>query len=220
MASASGNFAIQVLMLFQNRLDAAQQLLPLLEKFRGQDAVILAVPRGGVPIAAYLSQSLKLPLGILWVKKIGHPLNQEVAIGAVSLDGHTVDMNYSVDPKYINTEIARIHELLEERSKEFSGSAERQKITGRIVIIVDDGVATGKTLVAAIKMLKKQSPKKIVVAVPVSAPSGKSELSPMVNEFICVEAPADFMGVGMYYRDFAQVGDEEVKQLLKRTETS
>ena len=208
------------LMLFQNRLDAAQRMLPLLEKYRGKAAVILAIPRGGVPIAAYLAEALNLPFDVLWVKKIGHPLNSEVAIGAVSLEGHTVDMDYNVDPRYITREITRIHELLLARRKELTGDVQAQKITNKTVIIVDDGVATGKTLVAAIKMLNRQAPAKLVVAVPVAAGSGKREIEGLVDEFISAEQPRDFMGVGMYYRDFSQVSDEEVKELLKKRQTS
>lgn len=207
-------------MLFQNRLDAARQMLPLLEEYKGSDAVLLAIPRGGVPIAAYLATELNLPMDVLWVKKIGHQLNSQVAIGAVSLEGHVVDMDYNIDPRYVTREIERIHELLKARRKELTGDREPQKISGRTVIVVDDGVATGKTLVAATKMLRKQGPAKIVVAIPVSSASGRSIIRPLVDEFITVAKPLDFMGVGMYYRDFGQVSDEEVKRLLNRQETS
>lgn len=207
-------------MLFRNRIDAAQQILPLLEQYRGKDAVILAVPRGGVPIGSYLARELRLPLDLLWVKKLGHPLNGEVAIGAVSLEGHVVDMDYNVDPKYVAREIGRIHELLQERRRELTGGRAPQTLAGKVVIIVDDGVATGKTLVAATRMLRKQNPAKIVIAVPVSAPSGKEEIGALADEFITVAEPLDFMGVGMYYRDFTQVSDDEVRKLLNMQETS
>src|SRR3989344_6802382 len=202
-------------MLFQNRHDAALQLLPHLEKYKNERAVVLAVPRGGVPIGYYIAKNYHLPLELLLTKKIGHPLHEEFAIGAVSLQDYIIDERIKVSPSYIENEIINIRNSLKERYKKFMGNRTPIDVKERTVIIMDDGVATGHTLLAAIKMIQKHQPKKIIVAVPVAPLETAKKIAKEVDDFICLHVLENFIGVGLYYSDFSQVSDEEVILMLK-----
>ncbi len=201
-------------MYFRNRFDAAQQLAPLLEKYRNEEGVILAVPRGGVPIGHYLAKYFGFPLELLLTKKLGHPLEPEFAIGAVTLEDSFVDEGFDLPPDFIEKEITQIRKALERRYKSFMGDRQPIDLKGKTVIVVDDGIATGRTIMAAIKLLRKKQPKRLVVAVPVAPPSAASEFEGLADDFICVYTPEDFFGVGGFYEDFEQVEDSEVMALL------
>ncbi|MBL7724525.1 MAG: phosphoribosyltransferase [Chitinophagaceae bacterium] len=201
-------------MYFIDRYDAATQLIPLLEKYRNEKGVILAVPRGGVPIGYYLAKHFNFPLDLLMTKKLGHPANGEFAIGAVSLEGSIVEETKGVPEQYIREETQRIREQLEERYKKFMGDKKPVDIKGKTVIVVDDGIATGRTILSTIKLLRKKEPGKIVVAVPVSSGEAAKRIKQVVDDFICLHTPYPFYGVGNFYDDFSQVEDEEVLQLL------
>ncbi len=202
-------------MYFINRFDAAMQLSKKLEKYRGQKGVILAVPRGGVPIGYYLARYLDFPLDLLMTKKLAHPLNEEFAIGAVGLEGSIIEETENVPPEYIKEKTAEIHEQLKKRYKDFMGEKEPLDLNGKIVIVVDDGIATGRTILATIKMLRSKDPQKLVVAVPVASPAAAKRISKEVDEFICLFTPVPFFGVGRFYNDFSQTTDEEVIGFLK-----
>ena len=204
-------------MHFRDRYDAALQLIPHLEKYRNERGIVLAVPRGGVPIAYYIAKQFHFPLELLLSKKIGHPQNPELAIGAVSPEDHLIDPRYDVPGEYIEQEIIRIRENLGERYKKFAGDRKPLDIQGRTVIIVDDGVATGLTLMASIQLIKKKGPKKIIAAIPVAPPGTAQRLAGMVDELVCLYAPEEFYGVGQFYDDFSEVSDEEVKRMLDET---
>jgi predicted phosphoribosyltransferase len=201
-------------MHYTNRYDAALKLIPLLEKYQNKNAVLLAVPRGGVPIGYYIAKKLNFPMDLLLTKKIGHPLNSEVAIGAVSLEDEIVDVYPYISYEYVNNEIKEIREKLKQRFKKFMGNRKPIDLENKIVIIVDDGIATGNTLLAAIQMVQNKSPKKIVVAVPVAPIDSAEKIRNSVDEFICPYITDDFIGVGGYYFDFSQVRDEEVIKLM------
>lgn len=201
-------------MYFIDRYDAAMQLAPLLEKYRNEKGVILAVPRGGVPIGYYLAKHFDFPLDLLMTKKLGHPANGEFAIGAVSLEGSIIEETKGVPEQYIREETQRIRVQLEERYKKFMGNKMPVDIKGKIVIIVDDGVATGRTILSAIKILRSKELEKIVVAVPVAPEESSKRIKLLVDDFICLHTPYPFYGVGNFYDDFTQVEDEEVLQLL------
>jgi len=204
-------------MLFKDRHDAALQLIPALEKYRNTPGVIFAVPRGGVPIGYYIARHYDLPLELLLIKKIGHPMNKEVAIGAVSMEDFEVDGRYALPPGYVEKEVREISSALHQRYKRFMGEYHKPvDVTGKTVIIVDDGVATGNTVLAAIRVMRKKNAGKIVVAVPVASPDSADRIRKQADELICLYTPDDFMGVGQFYSDFAQVSDEEVEQLLKQ----
>lgn len=201
-------------MYFIDRYDAAMQLVPLLEKYKNKEGVILAVPRGGVPIGYFLAKHFDFPLDLLMTKKLGHPANGEFAIGAVSLEGSIIEETKGVPEQYIREETQRIRVQLEERYKKFMGNKKPVDIKGKIVIVVDDGVATGRTILSAIKILRNKEPQKIVVAVPVAPAESAKRIKQLVDDFICLHTPYPFYGVGNFYDDFSQVEDEEVLQLL------
>jgi putative phosphoribosyl transferase len=202
-------------MLFKDRYDAALKLIPYLEKYRHEPGIVFAVPRGGVPIGYHIAKNYNLPLELLLTKKIGHPWNKELAIGAVSLEDDIIDEHHHIPQSHIEKEIAKIRESLKERYKRFMGDRKPADVKDKIVIVVDDGVATGNTLFSAIRMIRHRHPKKIVVAVPVAPVETADKLKKEVDDFICLYTFENFGGVGLYYSDFSQVTDEEVIQLLK-----
>lgn len=202
-------------MYFKDRNDAALKLSPYLNKYEKEDCVLLAIPRGGVPIACYIARQYHMPLDLLMTKKIGHPGNPEFAIGAVSLEDEIIDDRYSFSESYITGEVKRIRENLIKKYHLFMGNQNPLDIVNKVVIIIDDGVATGNTILSSISMLRKKNPKKIIVAVPVSPPEVAIKIKNTVDEFICPHTPHEFFGVGYHYRDFSQVSDEEVIRLLK-----
>ncbi|HQV61706.1 MAG: phosphoribosyltransferase [Chitinophagaceae bacterium] len=206
-------------MYFNDRYDAAMQLAPLLEKYKNEKGVILAVPRGGVPIGYYLAKYLDFPLDLLMTKKLGHPGNEEFAIGAVSLEGSIVEETTGVPEQYIREETRRIREQLKERYIKFMGNKEPVDIKGKIIIVVDDGVATGRTILSTIKILRNKEPRKIVVAVPVASEEAADRIREVVDDFICLHTPYPFYGVGRFYADFTQVEDEDVLLLLNELNT-
>jgi predicted phosphoribosyltransferase len=207
-------------MYFSDRYDAARQLVPLLEHYKHQNGVILAVPRGGVPIGYYLAKHLGLSLDLLMTKKIGHPVNEEYAIGAVGLEDSFIENSIRGIPyTYIQRETARIRQQLAGRYKQFMGDRKPIDIQDRIVIVADDGIATGRTILATLKMLKSKQPRKLIVAVPVASPQAAQRISKEVDEFICLHTPYPFYGVGRFYKDFTQVDDNEVMRLLHELNT-
>ena len=155
-------------------------------------------------------------MDLLLTKKIGHPLNKEVAIGAVSLENEIVDNYPYINIGYIENQILEIRESLKNRYEKFVGDRTPVDIKNKIVIIVDDGIATGNTLLAAIKMIRDKFPKKIVVAVPVAPTDSAKKISKEVDEFICPIITDNFIGVGGYYMNFSQVSDEEVVRLINK----
>jgi putative phosphoribosyl transferase len=201
-------------MIYINRHDAAMKLIPLLEKYKKEDAIILAIPRGGVPIGFYLANKFHFPMELLITKKIGHPLNKEVAIGAVSLEDKIVDNYPNIPQEYIDDEVQKIRQLLNERYKKFIGSKNPIDLKGKTVLIVDDGIATGNTLLLAIQMIRNKKPNKIVVAIPVAPFESAKKIKSKVDELICPFITDDFTGVGSYYYDFSEVKDEEVLRFM------
>lgn len=202
-------------MYFIDRYDAALQLATRLEKYKNQDGIILAVPRDGVPIGYYLAKHLDFTLDLLMTKKIGHPLHEEYAIGAIGLEESIMEDIENIPQEYITQATNRIRQQLREGSKRFMGDREPADIGNKIVIVVDDGVATGRTILATIKMLKSKHPKKLVVAVPVASQQAAERIEREVDDFICLYTPSPFYGVGNFYSDFRQTTDEEVIMLLK-----
>jgi putative phosphoribosyl transferase len=196
--------------MFKDRTDAGNALALKLKKYKGKDGVILAIPRGGVPVAAVLARELGMPMEVLLSKKIGHPLNPEYAIGAVSLEDRVISPHPDVEQEYIEKETVRIRKKLAEHYQRFMGDKRPISLHDKIVIIVDDGIATGNTLLSTLPMIRKQRPKKIIIAVPVSPSGAVLRLSRSVNEMVVALIPDAFYGVGGFYVDFRQVSDEEV----------
>lgn len=201
-------------MIFKNRYDAAMQLAPLLKKYANENGVILAIPRGAVPMGYYIAKALKLPLDILLTKKIGYPGNPELAVGSVSMEGKVVDPRFRIDEDYIEKETERIRQSLKERYKKFMGSRSSIDLTGKTAIIVDDGIATGNTMLASIDLVRHHAPKKVVVAIPVAATDAVKKLKQKADELICLYTPENFVAVSKFYYDFSEVTDEEVIHFL------
>lgn len=200
--------------MLKDRIEAGLLLSEKLKKYHNSYTVVLAVPRGGVPVASIIAKSLHLPLDIVLSKKIGHPYNKEFAIGAVSMDSIIIDKHPDVPQEYIEKETMRLRKLMQEKYEIYMGNREPLEIKGKNVIVVDDGIATGNTLLVSINMLRKKNPAKIIVAVPVIPYDTVSVFEKNTDEFVYLIASKYFRGVGGFYEDFNQVEDDEVIKLL------
>jgi predicted phosphoribosyltransferase len=206
-------------MVFKDRIEAANLLADKLETYKEKNAIILAIPRGGVPLGYVIAKKLHLPLEVVLSKKIGHPLRQEFAIGAVTLKSRVLsEAAKEVSLSYIEEETKKIRTLLTKRYMDYYGNKQPQELKDKILIIVDDGIATGNTIMSTIEMLYEEHPKKILVAIPVSSQSALKNIknTPFVDEVICLSAPQNFRAVGQFYINFDQVDDLEVKTYLNR----
>lgn len=206
--------------MFRDRLDAAGRLAAKLQRYRGlKEAVILAIPRGGLPIGGVLARELGLKLDVILTKKIGHPANPEFAIGAVSLTDAAIDAalveRERIPSGFIASEIARVRESLRQRYRMYRGAARPLPVAGKTVILTDDGAATGRTLLAAIELLRSEGAGKIVAALPVAPPDTVKVLERSADEVVCLEVPGDFMAIGQFYENFSQVADEEAVSILR-----
>jgi putative phosphoribosyl transferase len=199
---------------FHDRRDAAHQLAMRAQRYKDSEAVVVAIPRGGVVIGHVIAKELGAVLDIALTKKIGHPQNPEAAIGSVSLS--TVDLHGQVpaDHPYVMHEVKRIRQRLREQYRLFKGNEPPTNIEGRTVILVDDGIATGHTLIATAELLRKQHPKELVVAVPVLPYDRLPAVKNVCDELVYILAPQVFIGVGLFYEDFRGVEDTEVIRLL------
>jgi len=214
-------------MLFQNRTHAGQRLARALVKYKARRPVVLALPRGGVPVAAEVATALDAPLDLVLVRKIGVPSQPELAMGAVT-DGEnaTIIRNSEiiefcgVDEREFdavcNEELAEI----ERRRERYLGDRARAEVKGEVVIVVDDGIATGATILAAVRAVRERKPKELVLAVPVAPLDTIEKLRAEVDDIVCLETPGDLGAIGYFYRDFHQVSDEEVIATLKRFPTN
>lgn len=196
--------------MFRDRREAGLLLAEKLKKFKDDPGVVLAVPRGGVPVAYFVASELGFPIEVILTKKIGHPANKEYAIGAAGLTDYFIIPHENVTTQYIQGELIRIRSRLKEMYKKFMGDKEPESLKGKTVIVVDDGVATGNTLLGTIHVLRKSEPGKIVIAVPVASESAMEKLSQEADEVIALLVPEEFYGVGAFYEDFNQVSDDEV----------
>jgi len=211
-------------MLFRDRADAGQQLAKHLSTYANRkDVVVLALPRGGVPVGFAVAQALRAPLDVFLVRKLGVPGNEELALGAIASGGVRVLNEDVVEalalPVWVIEAVAaRERRILEQRSLMYRGDGPPPILRGRTVILVDDGLATGATMRAAITALRQRQPAAIVVAVPVAAASTCKELRAQVDDIICAAQPEPFYSVGRFYEDFSQTSDDEVRDLLWRAQ--
>src|SRR2546429_6165194 len=209
-------------MIYRDRIDAGKQLAARLADYADRDDVlVLALPRGGVPVAYEVAKDLRAPLDIFLVRKLGVPGHEELAIGAIATGGVRVLNDDVVDYLKIPGEVidaVAADELrgLERRERAYRGNRPEPDVRGKTIILVDDGLATGSTMRAAASALREQDPARIIVAVPVSAPQTCNEHRMGVDEIICASTPEPFLGVGQWYRDFSQTTDEEVRALLSK----
>lgn len=203
--------------MFKNRTDAGQRLAVALADYKNAaNTIVAGVPRGGVVPAAIVAHELNLPLDLVMVKKIGHPTNSEYAIGAVSMDDAIVNTEEGVSKAYLQNQIEAIQKKLKERYADFTGNNAPGSFTGKTVIVIDDGIATGFTLMAAIELIKKQGAEKVLVAVPVGPPDSIKTLGSIADEVICLEEHEPFYAIGTFYESFNQVPDDEVKSILNK----
>jgi putative phosphoribosyl transferase len=207
---------------FQNRIDAGRQLAARLVTFASRDDVlVLGLPRGGVPVAFEIAMALDAPLDVFVVRKLGLPGHEEFGIGAIaSGDVRIVDeavlRTYAVEADALERITARERLELERRERLYRDDRAFPAIEDRVVILVDDGLATGSTMRAAVAALRKKNPCQIVLAVPVGAPETCTAMAKLVDQVICLETPDPFYAVGLWYEDFGQTDDAEVHQLLER----
>ncbi|HEY5074870.1 MAG TPA: phosphoribosyltransferase [Pyrinomonadaceae bacterium] len=211
------------MMQFENRIEGGRLLAKELTEYANRhDVIVLALPRGGVPVAYEVARALHAPLDVFLVRKLGVPGHEELAMGAIATGGVRV-LNEGVVsllriPDVLIDQIANIEQReLERREKLYRGTSEPLDICGRTVIIVDDGLATGSTMRAAVTALKRQDPARIIVAAPVAArETCEAFKADVESTCVCVMSPDQFDGVGRWYRDFSQTTDEEVRYLLNR----
>ena len=205
--------------MFHNREDAARQLAERLMAWRGQRPLILAIPRGAVPMGKVLADALGGDLDVVLVRKLGAPRSDEVAIGSVDESGWTYLSPHAAqlgaDAAYIAAEKRRQLATIRERRARCSPVRPPLDPAGRTVIVLDDGLATGATMIAALHSLRQRRPARLICAVPVASPDALEKVRPLADEVVCLLAPADFQAVGRFYRDFPQVGDDEVMACLR-----
>jgi putative phosphoribosyl transferase len=208
---------------FRDRGEAGQLLAKQLGIYKGRsDVIVLALPRGGVPVAFEIARELKAPLDVLVVRKLGVPWHPELAMGAIAGDGFEVlngevVTGYNISPHVIRAVADREAQEMKRRVQRYRGDRPFPSLTGLTVVVVDDGLATGSTMRVAAKAIRHESPRVIVVAVPVAAASTCRELRCEVDDVICLRTPPDFSAVGCWYEDFSQTSDEEVRRLLSKS---
>ena len=208
--------------LFEDRADAGRQLAQKLRRYAGQpDLLVLALPRGGVPVGYEVAAALPAELDVFLVRKLGVPGHEELAMGAIASGGIRV-LNEAVmhalriPPSTLDSVAAVERDTLARRERFYRGKDGRPSVRDRVTILVDDGLATGASMRAALEPLGSQEPKRLVAAVPVAPAETCDALRAEADEVVCVASPASFRGVGEWYRDFEQTSDEEVRELLRR----
>ncbi len=205
---------------FKDREDAGRQLAERLLPYRDENPIVLALPRGGVPVGYEVARALKAPLDVFIARKLGAPGRRELGIGAVAQGGVRV-LNedtiraLGIPEEYIEQVAAEETAEIERRLRLLRGDRPEPRVRGRTVILVDDGIATGVTAWAAIRALRRRVPQRLVLAVPVCAPQTAEAIRPEVDDLVCLKAPYNLMAIGFWYRDFEQVSDEEVIELLE-----
>lgn len=211
-----------MLVRYRDRVEAGRLLAGRLARYAGRDdVVVLALPRGGVPVGFEVARSLRAPLDVFLVRKLGAPGREELAMGAIATGGvrllnRTVVEGLGITPEEIERVAASELDELQRREQEYHGDRDPAAVAGKVAILIDDGLATGSTMRSAIIALRKLGPSAIVVAVPIASAETCSDLSDEVDEIVCAQTPEPFYAVGMWYEDFTQTTDAEVRDLLAR----
>lgn len=208
---------------FHDRADAGSQLAPLLEHLRGENPIVLALPRGGLPVAYEVARALRAPLDVLNVRKLGVPWHEELAMGAIGTGGVRVLNEEILAAAGIQkttleeaTELQRVE--LDRRERLYRGGRPAPSLRGRTVVLVDDGIATGATVRAAIAVVRAQKPARLVLAVPIAQDSVVRALAREVDELVCVTQPDDLYAIGVWYESFPQLTDHDVQTILARAD--
>lgn len=205
--------------MFLNRYDAGEKLAEKLEKFKGEDVVVLAIPRGGVETAYNTIKKFNFKWDLITPRKIGAPHNEEVAIGAVSIDGtyvldEKIVQYFNIPEEYVKNKVTSELKEIKRRLREYRDDEDPPDVKNKVVIVIDDGIATGFTLLAAIESIKKLQARKIIIAVPVAPDETVESFSKIVDEVICLVVPSEFYAVGMYYENFPQLTDKELFSVM------
>ncbi len=209
--------------MFHDRAEAGSRLAARLLSFKDQHPIVLALPRGGVPIGFEVARALQAPLDLVLVRKIGAPGHEELAIGAI-VDGAHPELvtdpgliaELGVTSRYLEQAKAAALREIERRRQAWLGARQPVDVAGRTAIGVDDGIATGATMKAALRATRQRKPARLVLAVPVAPPDSIEELRPEADEVVCLDTPSEFFAVGQFYHWFPQLRDEEVTELLDR----
>ena len=211
-------------MVFRDRIDAAEQLAEALAAYRGQHPLVLAIPRGAVPMGRVIAQRLRGDLDVVLVRKLRAPFSPEFAVGAIDETGWAYIAPHAgqagADARYLDEEKAAQLETLRKRRAAYTPDRAPIDPLDRIAIVIDDGLATGATMIAALHAVRARRPAKLVCAVPVGAPDSIEAVRPFADEIVCLDTPWDFGAVGRFYRNFDQVEDDEVIELLRQSEQS
>lgn len=203
-------------MQFTDRYQAGRRLAQMLAKYRHETGIVLGIPRGGIPVAYEIAKALHWPMEIILSKKIGHPANHEYAIGAAGLEDRIVHPEAGITPEYIESETRRVRIRLREMLQLYMGKRTLSPLKDRVVIVTDDGIATGNTLLMTLQLLRKEHPKKIIIAAPVASEQAYRNLTPLADEMAVLHHTNDFSGVGQFYENFEPTSDEEVRSLLEQ----
>jgi len=214
---------VKVLRKYRDRVDAGAQLAERLEAYRGQDVLVLGIPRGGVPVAAEVARKLDVELDIVVARKLGAPFEPELAIGAVTANGgHFLNAalvrEAGVTDEYLASVIAEEMAEAQRLQERFRGKRAPPRIAGRTVIVVDDGLATGATMRAAVRSLRERGPARLIVAIPVAPPSTCAVLRAEADDVIALLEPEAFLAVGRYYMDFRPTKEREIELLLRASQ--
>ncbi|WEK21048.1 MAG: phosphoribosyltransferase family protein [Candidatus Pedobacter colombiensis] len=201
---------------FEDRGQAGRFLADELLSYKDEPGIILAIPRGGIPIAYEVAKKLNFPVEILLIKKIGHPLNKEYAIGTASLNDYYIIPVLDVSSAYIKNELKSIRTTLEHMQDLFLGSKQPTDLKGKTVILIDDGMATGHTILGTVNIIKKSNPGKIIVAIPVASIDAVEKLSKKVDKVVALIVPEEFGAVGAFYENFDQVSENDVQVYLNK----
>jgi predicted phosphoribosyltransferase len=207
-------------LLFKNRVEAGRKLAGALVEYKGSDVVVLGIPRGGVVVANEVAKALGAPLDIVVTRKIEAPGEPEYAIGAVTQEGDVIMDRQAAESlgatqAYLDDQVRKKKEEVKERMQRLRGDASYPELEGKVVLIVDDGIATGSSVGAAVMSVKKRNPKDVVIAVPVAPADSVEMLTEDGTKVICLETPGPFLAIGEFYGDFEQVEDLEVKRILE-----
>ena len=206
--------------IFDSRNEAAEKLADALSEYRGQGPLVLAIPRGSVMMGKVIADALEGELDVVLVRKLRSPVSLELAVGSVDESGWTYIAEHAArsgaDEAYLQREKQRQLETLRKRRAQYTPARPPIDLKGRIVIVVDDGLATGASMIAALHAIRSREPKRLICAVPVAAPDSLERVRPLADQVVCLEAPSEFYAVGQFYRDFPQIEDQKVIETLRK----